>query len=91
MFIRPAPLLESPMLPLLTAASAVGKDWGVAIPATGTRSDPKSPATTIRVTFERNPSRIFFVLKDNMLNTRDPLCHVWTIYPILRKYAINER
>jgi hypothetical protein len=57
------------ILPSLTAALAVGKDCGVVIPATGTRSDPNSAATTTRLTFERNPSRIFFVLKDNMLNS----------------------
>jgi hypothetical protein len=56
------------MLPFCMAASAVGKVCGVAIPTTGTRSEPTSAATTTRVTFERNPSRIFFVLKENMLN-----------------------
>ena len=57
------------MLPFCMAASAVGKVLGVVIPATGTSSDPNSPATTIRVTFERSPSRIFFMLKENMLNS----------------------
>jgi photosystem II stability/assembly factor-like uncharacterized protein len=84
-------LFEAVTVKLPGAALAVGKDCGVVIPTTGTKSDPSNVATTTRVTFERNPSRIFFVLKDNMLNTRDPLCHVWINHPILRKYAINER
>ena len=58
------------MLPLVTAASAVGKVLGVVIPTTGTSSDPSNAATTTRVTCERNRSRIFFMLKENMLNTR---------------------
>lgn len=67
--IRNAPLFGTEMLPLLTAASAVGKLCGEVIPTIGTKSDPNSPATTTRATLERNPSRIFFVLKENMLNT----------------------
>ena len=60
---------DTVMLPFCTAASAVGRVCGAVIPTTGTRSDPNSPATTIRVTFERDPSRIFFMLKENMLNS----------------------
>jgi hypothetical protein len=59
---------EMSMLPLATAAAA-GVARGLTKEATGTRSEPKSAATTTRVTCVRNPSRNFFLSKDNMLNT----------------------
>jgi hypothetical protein len=68
--ILPAPPLDSAILPLLTAAAAVGKLCGVVIPRTGTSNEPNNAATNTRITCERNPSRNFFVLKGNMLNTR---------------------
>jgi hypothetical protein len=50
--ILPAPPLESPILPLLTAAVAVGKVCGAEIPKIGRRSEPSSAATKTRAVFE---------------------------------------
>ena len=59
--ILAAPPLESPILPLLTAAAASGKTCGAAIPVIGTSSEPSNAATTIRAAFKRRVKRACLV------------------------------
>jgi len=66
--ILPAPPLESPILPLLTAAVAVGKVCGVEIPKIGTRSEPSSAVVATRAVFARMVKEARLVTVSNSCN-----------------------
>jgi hypothetical protein len=64
-----APPLESPILPLLTAAVAVGKICGAEIPKIGTRSEPNNAVTKIRAAIEDRVKEVHLV---TIRNPPDP-------------------
>ena len=66
--ILPAPPLESPILPLLTAAVAVGKVCGAEIPKIGIRSEPSNAATTTCAVFEGMVKEARLVTVSNSCN-----------------------
>jgi hypothetical protein len=80
--ILPAPPLESPILPLLTAAVAVGKVCGAEIPKIGTRSEPNNVATKIRAAIEDRVKEVRLV---TVSNSRNPSIQRMDETPILEK------
>ena len=85
--ILAAPPLESPMLPLLTAAVADGKFCGADIPTIGIKSEPNKAANRTRDVIEAKLKEARIV---TIRNSPDPSLQNWNIVTILGEYSIYE-